>query len=69
MSLEVGCLFVAMGLSAPFIVLPLILANGEEVLHLGADLTMFCDFTPQHGASGWSELVHTSGVAQITKGD
>ena len=28
---------------------------------------MFCEFTPQHGASGWSEMCLTSGVAQITK--
>ena len=30
-------------------------------------MTMFCEFTPQHGASGWSEMAHTSGVAHITK--
>ena len=28
---------------------------------------MFCEFTPQHVSSGRSELIHTSGVAQITK--
>ena len=32
-----------------------------------SDPTMFCDFTPQHVVRGWSEMGHTSGVAQIIK--
>ena len=32
-----------------------------------SDMTMFCDFTPQHVISGWSEMVLTSEVAQVTK--
>ena len=46
---------------------PWSLANGEEVLQGGADVTMFGDFTPQHGVRGWSEMALTCGVAQITK--
>ena len=30
-------------------------------------MTMFCEFTPQYAVKGWSEMVLTSGVAQITK--
>ena len=29
-------------------------------------MTIFCEFTPQHVGSGWSELAHISGVAQVT---
>ena len=43
------------------------LANGEEAPHGGSDGTMFGDFTPQYVVRGWSEMVLTSGVAQITK--
>ena len=28
-------------------------------------MTMFCDFTLQHGARGWSEMAHKSEVAHI----
>ena len=33
----------------------------------GNDVTMFCEFTPQHVFRGLSEMVLSSGVGHITK--
>ena len=42
--------------------------NSTDVDRSANDVTMFCEFTPQYVASGWSEMGLTSGVAQVTKG-